>query len=778
MKKIHIESSGLLLLSGPSGSGKTRLLSESNIPSEMIVSSDALRKQFFGTQKAIVEGNWVNEPSDTNDAFIFQMMETIVEQRLRNKLMTFVDATLLTDSDRKPFVNLANKYRQRCYTLIFDYPDHLYLEHNKNRLYEQHDNSVAVSSQVVKNQLSKFQRDSELSSYVKINDSINLVLTPKEIDMNSTDLHLNYDVLGDTHGLFDETVSLLSKNGYQIDKDNLSKGITHPENRKLIVLGDFCDRGPGDLKMIQLMMRASSQGHKIVLGNHENKLKNALQEYLQTNRFPSVPDAAKVVLSKITKLKRDEQKTICNFLDSLPHYLTLGKYAFTHAPLSFFDPLKTSMSKCVYGNKRDDKDFYALNYDNGFEKGHNKYILMHGHIPHPNNQSEYIFSFDNHVGQGGDLHLIKLDEFDSLAKEMGSNRKAFSHLLQIEKSGFDFNNEKDEKLKLVRQIGYLSKEKNKERLFFTNEGDYGMQIIKYSPNVHFNNLWDKHPLLHKARGLVLDSVGNICQHPFDKVFNYKENDAGKELSPTDTVICPVKLNGFLGVVSAHPFKSGQALFTTTGSFDSDYVEYFKQSFTKDEMIGIMRYTGTHKEVSLMFEVIHPNDPHIIKYPEEMMGVHLIGARKKDWDAPLYTEQALDDIAKEIGVKRPQWERMTFAEVIERNKTFNDEGFMVRLDNEQQDMVLKLKSPLYLMTKFMGRLVDTKSDFMFKRLDVFSKDIEEEGAMIAKAIVENFTLDEWKTMNNHKRVEAVGELVKGIIKIDDTLSHRVNYDKAR
>lgn len=758
MKTVAIEARGLVLLSGPSGSGKTRMVHQSNISPEMVVSSDEIRLRVFGSQVNLIDGSLREEPSDTDDNFIFSMMESIVDKRLQHGLLTFVDATLLNDESRSSFVKIAKKHKSPCYTIIFDLPEKEVIENNAARFNESHYNSTPVSEQVVRRQLERFQRESKISQFLAMTEPFTVQIKPVSLE----DHNLAYDIVGDTHGLYAETLELLRDQGYLISDNGMRVGIEHPLHRKLIVLGDFCDRGDGDLEMIRFMMAAHRQGHHVLMGNHENKLKRALSEYLETSKIPSVPAAALKVMSRIMDLDNREQRAILSFLESLPHYFIVDKYAFCHAPVSYFNPLKTSFGKCVYGSRRDDFQLITDHYDALFTKGHNNYVLIHGHTPHEHDRSEYIFSMDNHVGYGGDIHFLKLDEFDRQSEIMGSYRSAFNDGLIIKKSGFDFEKESKGPIMMYREIRALGNSNSNNRLFDVRDGHHGMMIIKYSKNVHFKNLWDRHPMLMKARGLVLDCAGNILQHPFDKCFNYKENGAGAELSHDTPVVCPVKLNGFLGVVSAHPYRTGEMLHTTTGSFESDYVELFKESFTEQENRGMARYTGKNRDMTLMFEVIHKDDPHIIQYPESMQGVHLIGARHKNMSAMPLTEAELDDIAMEIGVRRPSWEKTTFGEILEKNKTFNDEGFMVRLDTENQETVLKLKSPLYLSTKYLGRLVDHRAEFMFKKTELFCQNIDEEGVMLVKLLTSKFTYDEWKEMNQHDRVSAVMNVVSAMI----------------
>lgn len=71
------------------------------------------------------------------------------------------------------------------------------------------------------------------------------------------------DIVGDIHGELDALRSLLTHLGYQPDG-------FHPGNRKLVFVGDFCDRGsdsPGVIFLVQKLVQSGSAF--AILGNHE-----------------------------------------------------------------------------------------------------------------------------------------------------------------------------------------------------------------------------------------------------------------------------------------------------------------------------------------------------------------------------------------------------------------------------------------------------------------------------------------------------------------------------
>ena len=74
-----------------------------------------------------------------------------------------------------------------------------------------------------------------------------------------------YDIIGDIHGYAEPLRQLLSKLGYQ-SRDGVWR---HPE-RKVLFLGDFVDRGPEQVEVVQLARSMVEAGHALaIMGNHE-----------------------------------------------------------------------------------------------------------------------------------------------------------------------------------------------------------------------------------------------------------------------------------------------------------------------------------------------------------------------------------------------------------------------------------------------------------------------------------------------------------------------------
>ena len=81
------------------------------------------------------------------------------------------------------------------------------------------------------------------------------------------------DIVGDIHGEIDALQQLLEVLGYDLQG-------RHPEQRKLIFVGDLCDRGPDSITVIRQVKTLIENGNaQCILGNHEiNLLTDTLRE--------------------------------------------------------------------------------------------------------------------------------------------------------------------------------------------------------------------------------------------------------------------------------------------------------------------------------------------------------------------------------------------------------------------------------------------------------------------------------------------------------------------
>jgi hypothetical protein len=124
---------------------------------------------------------------------------------------------------------------------------------------------------------------------------------------------MNYDIVGDVHGCFDELKELLGKLGYMDDRA--------PAGRQLLFVGDLTDRGPASNKVLRLLLSLNARGlTKYTMGNHDWKLLRALRgEPMKRSRN------LRETLKQIAKFGRDFEGQVLKLVESMPLKVCSGK---------------------------------------------------------------------------------------------------------------------------------------------------------------------------------------------------------------------------------------------------------------------------------------------------------------------------------------------------------------------------------------------------------------------------------------------------------------------
>ncbi|MEM9976651.1 MAG: AAA family ATPase, partial [Cyanobacteria bacterium P01_D01_bin.2] len=504
----------LVLLSGAPGAGKSTACR--HLPPELVLSSDALRQRFFGTARTVVDGHVAERPLATDDRLIFATLESLVRARLKAGLTTIVDATLISDKERKPFAAIAKELGVPVQVVIFNPPVERVQRQNQQR-------SCRVPERVVAQFCDRIQTNSQWPFTLTDGD---LTLT---IAIPTIPADTQLDVIGDIHGLGDTLEAMLHQLGYNND-------LTHPNGRRLCFLGDLVDRGPQSLAVLDRVMQAVDRGHYCIRGNHDNNLARGLR--------------GDTIKSKSTRgtlheaLQRDSayQAQIRDFIQSLPSFYRYRDYVLCHGDIEWFDPLLQPAQERVYGRCRRHE-----NHDtDGIFRQTSDLTVVRGHIP-LTSQGDRTYSLETGAGFGGPLTAMRLPEQECLGIpcEFDYSQRLPSFAEQMEPLV---------KQKLVKQV---------------NGG--ALTLFKYSSKAFFTpSVWDEHPQLRLARGVVVGLDGNPVSHPFPRTFNYLERDT--TLSPETAIVAVEKLNGFLVSTFLHPYNANQVVVTCSGSFKGEYVE--------------------------------------------------------------------------------------------------------------------------------------------------------------------------------------------------------------
>lgn len=262
----------------------------------------------------------------------------------------------------------------------------------------------------------------------------------------------------------------------------------------------------------------------------------------------------------------------------------------------------------------------------------------------------------------------------------------------------------------------------------------GLRVFKYTRKVFYDALWETDAMLLEARGMVLAADDEKVIWPFTKVFNHGENGTTCEKNRIVQVI--EKINGFMG--AARIWK-GELIVSTTGTLDSDYATLARSYIEELNTANMLA------EYTYIFEICSPDDPHIVA---ELEGAYLIGMRNME-TGELVDEARLDYEADMLNAPRAEWEECLFGVACDRLKDYRGEGFMIR-DAETNEVLMKMKSPHYLIKKFLMRMGKNKMDTMFNDRPEFLKYIDEEFYGIVHYITERWDLGAWKAIDEQAR----------------------------
>ena len=397
----------LVLLMGASGSGKSSFAARHFLPTE-VLSSDRCRGLVADDE---------GDQAATGDAF--DVLYYIAAKRLAARRLTVIDATNLRPEDRKIAVDLARRHHALPVLIALDMPEALCRERNKARP------DRDFGDHVVRNHVKMLQRSLrglQKEGFRKVH-----VLSSLE-DVQACEIAREplyndrrgesgpFDIIGDVHGCYDELVMLLDVLGYATDADGV---LCHPDNRRVIFLGDLVDRGPGIVEVLKLVMRMVAAGSALcVPGNHEMKLLRKLQ-----GKDVKVTHGLAETLAQLDALPADEHRAFVEqlkvFIDGLvSHYwLDGGKLVVAHAGLKETMHGRGSSAVrafCLYGETTGETDEFGLPVRfNWASEYRGDAIVVYGHTPTPSPEwLNKTICVDTGCVYGGSLSALRYPELE------------------------------------------------------------------------------------------------------------------------------------------------------------------------------------------------------------------------------------------------------------------------------------------------------------------------------------------------------------------------------
>lgn len=410
MKEITVPELSLVLLMGISGSGKSTFARQHFRETE-VISSDRCR--------ALVSDDENNQAA-TTDAF--DLLHFLAAKRLKNGLLTAIDATNIQPDGRKKLMALAKQYHFLTVVIAIDMPEKVCKARNEAR------EDRNFGSHVIPQQRAQFKkslRSLKREGFAKVyrlegEEAVAGIeqITREPLYNNKKEEHGPFDIIGDVHGCIDELKALLEKLGYHmtsapVGPDSEGYRVTAPEGRKAVFLGDLVDRGPDSPEVLKLVMSMTMQGVALcVPGNHDIKL----QKYLKGKQV-QIRHGLEATVEQLTPLDEEFKVRVRDWLYTLTSHYVLdgGKLVVAHAGLREDMQGRGSgaaRSFCLYGETTGEIDEFGLpvRYDWAMEY-RGKAMVVYGHTPVP--EAEWLnntIDIDTGCVFGGKLTALRYPE--------------------------------------------------------------------------------------------------------------------------------------------------------------------------------------------------------------------------------------------------------------------------------------------------------------------------------------------------------------------------------
>lgn len=263
--RIEIPELALLMLVGPAGAGKTTFARARFKPTE-VISSDFCR--------ALIADD---EADQSATSAAFQVLHLIAGLRLRRRRLTIIDAVNARPIDRRPLLTLARDHDSAAVALVLALPEHVCVARDRARP------GRSVGSRVI-----RAQREAILRSLPGLRDegfdavhvfesagameSANLRRVP--LPVNRRWERGPFDIIGDVHGRLAQLVQLLRRLGYQVETGPAGEATaaSHPDGRKIVLVGDLVGPGPDSSGVVRLLMRMAAAGTALCVRGDQDAL--------------------------------------------------------------------------------------------------------------------------------------------------------------------------------------------------------------------------------------------------------------------------------------------------------------------------------------------------------------------------------------------------------------------------------------------------------------------------------------------------------------------------
>lgn len=230
------------------------------------------------------------------------------------------------------------------------------------------------------------------------------------------------------------------------------------------------------------------------------------------------------------------------------------------------------------------------------------------------------------------------------------------------------------------------------------EDQFGYRIYNYTPKAQYTKGAFDGCAVRMCRGLIVDADGTIVARPWEKFFNYNQDEAGDIWKFSPYVEVTDKVDGSAGILYIDGI--GRPKIATRGSFESDMALHATEVF-KTKYADVCNLDAT-KHTTFMFEIVYPDNVIVLNYGD-LDDLILLGAVNID-NGHYIGPKAAKDILNWPGPVTKVFKYKTMKEALQAPPRPNAEGLCVRfIDHNtivkiKQEDYVRLHSVIYSTTE--------------------------------------------------------------------------------
>lgn len=238
-------------------------------------------------------------------------------------------------------------------------------------------------------------------------------------------------------------------------------------------------------------------------------------------------------------------------------------------------------------------------------------------------------------------------------------------------------------------------------------GEEDLWACNFTRDAFRNHAWDEYS--SKARGLFLNSAGDVVMRGFDKFFNLGENEQTSLDNVLEHMTYPARVemkeNGFLGLIGATEQEDGFRFYSKSGQ--TDYSPLIEKAFLRDLPDPYTRHeiwqTMRAHDVTVACEIVDAeSDQHIIHYDKSRLYyLHAIHNHVE-----FAIDMQADSLLNTLFPYRPDWymiqDETGLRQALHDAALSSREGVVIY---SADGYMVKVKSDLYLQSKRLRPMLE-------------------------------------------------------------------------